>query len=209
MKRILLLTALVLTFIQYGCIKDPDYDKLSSNLVVSTISDSSAEFSAFHTYYISDSVSIINGSTTDTILKNENTQKLVDAVKENMNARGYVFTPRAAKPDLGLMLGIAKNTYVGVIYSGWWDGYYGWYDPWYWGSYCCYYYPYPTYYSVTTGSVILTMADIKNAQTSQSLRVVWTGFAAGAIGDNLSTNVQRGVDAINQAFVQSPLITRN
>ena len=209
MKRIFLQTVLVLTFIQYGCIKDPDYDKLSSNLVVSTISDSLADFSTYQTYYISDSIAIVNSNAVDTILKDANTQKLVDAVKQNMNARGYVFTPKAAIPDLALMLGIAKNTYVGVVYSGWWDGYYGWYDPWYWGWYYPYYYPYPTYYSVTTGSVIMTMADLKNAQTNQSLRVVWTGFAAGAIGDNLSTNVQRGVDAINQAFVQSPLITRN
>ena len=207
MKRIFLNTALALTLINYGCIKEPDYDKLSTNLVVATISDSAADFGSFKTYYISDSVAVVNSTIVDTVLKNENTQKLVDAIKQNMSARGYVFTAKAAVPDLGLMLGIAKNTYVGVVYSGWWDAYYGWWDPWYWGWYYPYYYPYATYYSVTTGSLIMTMADLKNAQANQSLRVVWTGFGAGAIGDNLAANVDRGVDAINQAFLQSPLIT--
>jgi len=209
MKRIFLKASLALTLINYGCIKEPDYDKLSANLVVATISDSVAKFASYKTYYISDSVAVINSTIVDTVLKNANAQKLVDAVKQNMNARGYTFKAKAGVPDLGLMLGIAKNTYVGVVYSGWWDAYYGWWDPWYWGWYYPYYYPYSTYYSVTTGSLIMTMADLKNAQTNQSLRVVWTGFGAGAIGDNLATNVDRGVQAINQAFEQSPLITTN
>src|SRR5829696_2620355 len=209
MKRNLVLAGLALSFFLYGCIKEPDYETLSSDLIVATNTDSLRVFSSYKTYFISDSVAVINSSVTDTVLKNASTQKLVDAVKQNMTARGYVFTPKAAVPDLALMLGIAKNTYVGVVYSGWWDAYYGWYDPWYWGWYYPYYYPYPTYYSVTTGSVIMTMADLKNAKVNQALRIVWTGFAAGAIGDNLNTNVERGVDAINQAFAQSPLVTRN
>ena len=209
MKREFLLGALALVFIQYGCLKEPDYEQLSSNLVVATIADSVADFSSYRTYFISDSVAVVNGTAVDTILKDENTQKMVDAVKQNMNARGYVFAPKADSPELGITLGIAKNTYVGVVYSGWWDSYYGWWDPWYWGWYYPYYYPYATYYSVTTGSVISTMIDLKNAKANQTLRVIWTGFAAGAIGDNLAANVDRGVDAINQAFMQSPQITRN
>jgi hypothetical protein len=207
MRRIFLKTALALTFINYGCIKEPDYEKLSTNLVVASISDSTANFASYKTYYISDSVAVVNSNAVDTVLKNANTQKLVDAVKQNMNARGYVFTAKTAIPDLGLMLGIAKNTYIGAVYSGWWDSYYGWWDPWYWGWYYPYYYPYATYYSVTTGSLIMTMADLKNAQVNKNLRVIWTGFSGGAIGDDLATNVDRGVDAINQAFAQSPLVT--
>jgi hypothetical protein len=117
MKREFLLGALALVFIQYGCLKEPDYEKLSSNLVVATIADSVADFSSYRTYFISDSVAVVNGTAVDTILKDENTQKMVDAVKQNMNARGYVFAPKADSPELGITLGIAKNTYVGVVYS--------------------------------------------------------------------------------------------
>jgi len=209
MKRTILLSILVLSFFLNGCLKDPDYDQLSSSFVVATNTDTGANFSTYRTYYISDSVAVINSNTTDTILKDANTQKLVDAVKQNMNARGFVFASKATRPDMGLMLGIAKNTYVGVIYSGWWDYYYGWWDPWYWGWYYPYYYPWATYYSVTTGTVVVTMADLRNAEANQHLRIVWTGFAGGAVGDNLSANVDRGVEAINQAFTQSPLVRAN
>jgi len=130
MKTRLLPTAWLLLFFQYGCLKTPDYEKLSSNFVVITNTDSSANFSTYHTFYISDTVAIIdNNAATDSILKDANTQKLVDAVKANMNARGFTMVARAGKPDLGLMLGIAKNTYVGAIYSGWWAAYAGWWDP--------------------------------------------------------------------------------
>jgi hypothetical protein len=209
MKRLLMQTILVLALFQYSCIKEPDYEELSDNFIVATNTDSLANFGSYATYYISDSVAVINNNTTDTILKNASTQKLVDAVKANMNARGYTFAAKGAKPDLGINLGIAKNTYVGVIYSGWWDAYAGWWDPWYWGWYYPYYYPWATYYSITTGTVIVTMADLKNAQASQTLRIVWNAIAGGAVGDNLDANVDRGVEAINQAFVQSPLVKRN
>jgi hypothetical protein len=209
MKRTLLPIFLVLAFFEFGCLKSPDYDQLSTNFIVATNTDSLANFSGFQTYYISDSVAIINGSTTDTILSDANTKKLVDAVKANMNARGYTFVSKGAKPDLGINMGIVKNTYIGVVYSGWWDAYYGWWDPWYWGGYYPYYYPWATYYSITTGSVIITMADLKHAQANQTLRIVWNSVMGGAISDNLATNVQRGVDAINQSFTQSPLVKRN
>jgi hypothetical protein len=209
MKRKVLQAVVTLAFLQYGCLKEPEYEQLSSNFVVATNTDSSAVFSAYKTYYISDSIAIINSNSTDTTLKNDNTKLLVDAVKQNMTARGFTFVPKGGRPDLGLMLGVAKNSYVGVIYSGWWDYYAGWWDPWYWGWYYPYYYPWATYYSVTTGTVVITMADLKNAPANQVLRILWTGFAGGAVGDNLSSNVQRGVDAINQAFAQSPLVKTN
>ena len=209
MKRLFLPAVLLMAIYLQGCIKEPDYDELSSNFVVISNTDSLAKFSSYNTYYISDSVAIINSDGVDTIRKDQYTQQLVDAVKKNMSQRGYTFVPKSLKPDLGMNLGVAKNTYVGVIYSGWWDYYYGWWDPWYWGWYYPYYYPWATYYSVTTGTVIATMIDLKNANANQNLRILWTGFGGGGIGDNLSSNVQRGVDAVNQAFAQSPLVRRN
>jgi len=208
MKRIFLLTVLVLAFFQYGCLKSPDYDQLSSEFVVATNTDSLTNFSTLKTYYISDSVTYIQ-SGNDSIIKDANSQKLVDAVKANMSARGFTFVPKSSKPNIGVMMGIAKNTYVGVIYSGWWDAYAGWWDPWYWGWYYPYYYPWSIAYTVTTGTVIVTMADLKSPAITGNLRIVWTGFMGGAVGDNLATNVDRGVNSINQAFAQSPLVKTN
>ena len=61
--------------------KQPDFEELSSDFAVSTNIDPAVNFSNFQTYYISDSVAVISSTIGDTILKNDDTQKLVDAVK--------------------------------------------------------------------------------------------------------------------------------
>jgi len=206
MKRILFSFSLVIVIVQAGCLKSPDFEELSTNFVVITNTDSSKNFSNFKTYYISDTVAYHSDVVTDSILNNASSKQLVEAVKQNMNALGYTFISKGAKPDLGINLGVLKNTSISVIYGGWWDYWYGWWDPWYWGAYYPYYYPWAYAYSITTGTVIATMVDLKDASAEQQFRVVWMSVMSGAVGDNVNTNVQRGVDAINQSFKQSPLL---
>ena len=209
MKRVWFPLCLVLIIVQEGCLKSPDFEELSANFVVITNTDSSKNFSNFKTYYISDTVAYHSDVVTDSIINNASSKQLVDAVKQNMNVLGYNFVSKAAKPDLGINLGVLKNTSVSVIYGGWWDYWYGWWDPWYWGAYYPYYYPWAYAYSITTGTVIATMIDVKEASADQQFRVVWMSVMSGAVGDNINTNVQRGVDAINQSFKQSPLLKHN
>ena len=209
MKRMLFVSGLFIIMVQAGCLKSPDFETLSTNFVVITNTDSSKNFSNFKTYYISDTVAYHSDVVTDSILNNPSSKQLVDAVKQNMSALGYTFVSKGAKPDLGINLGVLKNTSVSVVYGGWWDYWYGWWDPWYWGWYYPYYYPWAYAYSITTGTVIATMIDLKEAPTDQQLRVVWMSIMSGAVGDNINSNVQRGVDAINQSFKQSPLLDHN
>jgi len=209
MKRMLFVSGLFIIMVQAGCLKSPDFETLSTNFVVITNTDSSKNFSNFNTYYISDTVAYHSDVVTDSILNNPSSKQLVDAVKQNMSALGYTFVSKGAKPDLGINLGVLKNTSVSVVYGGWWDYWYGWWDPWYWGWYYPYYYPWAYAYSITTGTVIATMIDLKEAPTDQQLRVVWMSIMSGAVGDNINSNVQRGVDAINQSFKQSPLLDHN
>jgi hypothetical protein len=208
MKRLLLPFGVLLMVIQEGCLKSPDFEQLSSEFVVATKTDSSRTFSSYRTYYISDTVAYHSDVVSDSVINNASSKQLVDAVKQNMNALGYTFVAKGAKPDLGINMGVLKNTTVSVVYGGWWDSWYGWWDPWYWGGYYPYYYPWAYAYSITTGSVIITLVDVKNAQADQNLRVVWLSVMGGAVGDNLNNNVQRGVTAINQSFAQSPLLKR-
>src|SRR5436189_1649157 len=133
MKRKILIPLFALTVMQTACLKQPDFEELSSDFVVSTNIDPAVKFSNYQTYFISDSVAFISSSTSDTILKTPSSQKLVDAVKQNMNSRGFTFVPKGAHPDLALNMGVMKDVDVGYIYSGWWWGYAGWWDPWYWG----------------------------------------------------------------------------
>jgi len=208
-KKIFILLFIVLTATTFSCRKNPDFDQLSSNFTVITNYDTAAVFQDYATYYISDTIAYIGGTTSDTILFDSNAKQLVDAVKQNMDARGYSFVAKNAHPDLGLNLGAIKITSASTIYPGWWWGYPGWWDPWYWGWYYPYYYPWTVTYVVTTGTVILDMVDLKNAGAKKTERIIWSAVMGGALGSSTSTNVQRGVDAINQSFAQTPQIDAN
>lgn len=196
-------------FLGISCRKTPDLGQLSSNFVVVTNTDSAAIFSDYSTYYVSDTIAYVASDSQDTILVGSSAQQIVAVVKQNMTARGYTFVPKAAHPDLGINLGIVKNTNVGVVYPGWWWGYPGWWDPWYWGWDYPYYYPWSYTYVVTTGSIILDLVDLKDASEEHKETVIWTAFMGGAVGDDVNSNLQRGINAINQSFTQSPMVKAN
>ncbi len=190
-----------------SCRKSPDFDQLSSQFIVNTDRDKTADFSSYKTYYISDSVLYIGDKGSDSSLPAELAQQLVKVVKDSMAARGYVLVPRGdvtSHPDLGLTLSIVKNiTVVIESYPGWWGGYYGgcyWY-------YCYpYYYPWTAVYSYTTGTVLLNMYDIKNATTEEEIKALWSITALGAVGSSPQTNISYGVESLQQGFKQSPYV---
>jgi hypothetical protein len=201
---ILLLAALQLA----SCQKEPAYNQLSSAFVVSTNLDKTVVFSDFKTYYIADTVINLGGTGKDTIITDANALRLVNAVKTNMANRGYSFVSRLLKPDLGLRIGVVKVVNIDVVYPGWWDGYPGWF-PYWWDGYYPYYYPWTTVYTYNTGTVILDMYDLKNAKTIGQYKVIWNSTSFGALGSDPNGNVNRGVNALNQGFTQSPYVKSN
>lgn len=202
---VLLIVCAALAFA--ACRKIPNYDDLSSDLIVATNYDKTAAFNTYKTYYISDTVINLGGTGADTILVDNTAKQLVTAVKNNMNARGYTFAPRISKPDLGLKMGVVKNLNVDV-YSGWWSGYAGWY-PYYWGGYYPYYYPWTTVYTYTTGTIILDTYDVKNVAKNRQYKAIWNEICFGALGSDQNANEVKGVNAINQGFTQAPYFKAN
>ena len=190
-----------------SCRKEPDLSQLSSNFVMQTDAAKGVAFENYKTYYISDTVALISSSKTDTLLPADAALQIVNTIKSNMDARGYTFVPKALKPDLGINTIAVKDVDVGVVYPGWWWGYPGYWDPWYWGWYYPYYYPWSVAYAVTTGSVIGEIIDLKNVSTDQKLQVVWTMSLNGALGSSDASNLQRAIDGVNQAYMQSPYLT--
>lgn len=186
-----------------ACRKAPAYDDLSSEFVVSTNLDKAASFSSYKTYYMPDTVINLGGSGSDTILTDANAVKLVASVKSNMSSRGYTLVTRLAKPDLFLRMGVVKTVNVDVYYPGWWGAYAGWYP---YGGYYPYYYPWTTVYTYNTGTIILDTYDIKNAKTNGQYKVIWNISAFGALGSDVGTNLNRGINSINQGFEQSPYL---
>jgi hypothetical protein len=202
---ILLIVAVAIGFA--SCQKVPDYGQLSSAFIVSTNFDKTATFNSYKTYYLSDTVFNLGGTGADTIILNNSSAQLVAAVKTNMTNRGYTFASRLLKPDLGLRLGVVKVTNINV-YPGWWDGYPGWF-PYWWGGYYPYYYPWTTVYTYDTGTVILDMYDLKNARTTRQYKVIWNSTSFGALGSDPTGNLNRGINALNQGFTQSPYVKAN
>ena len=206
MKRHAILPV-TLVLLLLSCRKEPDLSQLSSNFVVQTDAAKGVAFENYKTYYISDTVALISSSKTDTLLPADAALQIVNTIKSNMDARGYTFVPKALKPDLGINTIAVKDVDVGVVYPGWWWGYPGYWDPWYWGWYYPYYYPWSVAYAVTTGSVIGEIIDLKNVSTDQKLQVVWTMSLNGALGSSNASNLQRAIDGVNQAYMQSPYLT--
>jgi hypothetical protein len=191
-----------------ACRKSPDTSQLSVNFVIQTAKSPEANFSNYKTYYISDTIALKTSNPNDTLWVDADAKQLVDAVKQNMEARGYTaVTGSHNSPDLGLGLTVIKDLNLGVVYPGWWWGYWG---GCYWG-YCGYPPYYPWYggggfvYSIPTGTIVLDMIDLKNAQADGKLTVQWGSVMSGGLG-NTSNDLQLGVDAINQSFEQSPYL---
>jgi hypothetical protein len=209
MKTLYLLALCFVIF--FGCRKAPDLGQLSVNFVVQTSKEPTADFGSYKTYYISDTVALETTDPNDSLWFDADAKQLVAAVKENMAARGYTLAASShSNPDLGLGLTAIKDLNVGVVYPGWWWGYWG---GCYWG-YCGYPPYYPWYggggvvYSVPTGTVILDMIDLKNATENERLYVPWGSVMSGGLGYT-SDDIELGVKAINQAFTQSPYIQTN
>jgi hypothetical protein len=154
-----------------SCSKDPLHNLTAEeSRIYVTNYDSTANFSSFKTYSISDSV-VVNNNGQISRQSNSTDQAFISAVKSEMQARGYTLVSKTSNPDIGINVNRIYNTSTGVIaYRDYYDSYYGsYYDPYYWGypGYG-YYTPYSyATYSVREGALSIDMLDLKNAPAKQ------------------------------------------
>ncbi|MEG1587443.1 MAG: DUF4136 domain-containing protein [Bacteroidales bacterium] len=194
-----------------ACEKDPDLDKVQDEYLVYTNYDKSADFQSYKTFYVPDSILVINNADKATYLTGTDAQKVINAYVSNMTNRGYSRTLTKADADLGIQVSYVENTNYFLDYAGddWWLGYPYYWTPGYWfpDYYGDWYYPYPIVYSYSTGSLLTDMIDLKSVKNSTDSKptVVWNSFISGLLyGNSLNTN--KTVNAINQAFKQSGYI---
>lgn len=204
MKKLLLFPLLAVALLA-SCEKDPDMDKLENNYLVYTNYDSGTDFKTFNTYYVIDSIFIIGNSEKAEYWNNENSQKIVTAFGDQLAAAGYIPAVGIDDADIVLQLSYISTTYYmgGYGPGPWWNSYPGY---WNWGGWG-WYYPYSFAYTYSTGSIIGELVDT-NAPTPQNdkLTVVWNSYICGLLaGNNLS--LSRTMEAISQAFKQSPYLT--
>ncbi len=205
MKKFLIQTLVVACmFFVSSCQKDPDTGKLDNSYLVYTNYDSGTNFKSLNSFYVIDSILIIDNSEKTTYWNNANSEKIIDAFEANLALAGYEPAESEIDADLVLQLSYINTTYYFNVYNPgpWWNSYPGY---WNWGGWG-WYYPYSFSYSYSTGSIIGELVDT-NAPTplNDKLTVVWNTYICGLLnGNNLS--LSRTMEAIEQAFEQSPYL---
>lgn len=199
-----------------SCEKDPDLSKLDNNFTVYTNYDSKINFNDFTTYCLPDSILLIGQGMKAEYWKDDNAQKIIKQVADEMDARGYTRVNAIKDANIGLQLSFTRQTTQIIGTGGWYGGgwYNGWWGPGYWGPYWNdWYYPYPVTYSYNTGTLIMEMVNLTDhpKDTSQKVKlpVIWHSYATGLLFDNSKYNMQLTLDAVNQAFEQSPYIKKS
>ena len=188
-----------------SCEKDPDTDKLDNDYLVLTNYDSNTDFSKINSFYVIDSILIIDNQTDKPkYWKNENSQKIVNAYNDNFISCGYTQAASGEEADVVFQLSYINTTYYFNNNVGpWWNSYPGY---WNWGGWG-WYYPFNFYYAYSTGSIIGELVNTKAPYGSDKLTIVWNAYICGLLnGNNLSYS--RTMAAINQAFEQSPYLKK-
>ena len=193
-----------------GCTKDPlrNMSNEESRIYITNF-DSTVHFAAFKTYSISDSVAVVNNGTLKEKTLTETDAAFLQAVKNNMQERGYELVSKDQHPDLGINVSSVFNNQTGVIsYPSYWGYYNSYWDPYYWGyGGYDYYFPYASYavYQIREGALSIDMVDLKDAGDDKKIEGVWNGLIRGEAIFNASTAAAQ----VKALFDQSPYIRSN
>lgn len=196
-----------------ACEKTPDTGKLDDDYLVYTDYDAETDFAKFTTFYVPDSVLIIdNSSNKPKFLYGTPASELIIAnYVKGMEQAGYVRTLDKANADLGMQVSYVEDTYSFRYYNNypWWYGYPWYWSFGYWGNWGGWYWPYSITYSYSTGSVLGELVDLTLPEsTSKQLKVVWSSYISGLLNNDGTLNTTEVKQAIEQAFSQSPYLKK-
>ncbi|MCP3894319.1 MULTISPECIES: DUF4136 domain-containing protein [Bacteroides] len=209
MKR-LIPVLLLAVFAFAGCEKEPDMGKLDSKYLVYTNYDKQANFKQFSTYYLPDSILLIGNTAKPEYWKGAEADEILNAYAKNLEARGYTPAANKASADLGVQVSYILSTHYFTDYGQpeWWWNYPGYWGSGYWGNWGGWYYPYAVNYSYSTNSFITEIVNLTTDEgAGKKIPVLWTSYMSG-IDYSTSVNKTLVVAAVNQAFTQSPYLTK-
>lgn len=207
MKKSFIFTLIAVSLLSMAsCEKDPDTDKLDNDYLVYTNYDKETDFAAMETFHIIDSILIISDEAKPTYWNNNNSMTIINAFAKNLESRGYIKVSADDEPDMVLQLSYVNNTYYFNNYGNgpWWNSYPGY---WNWGGWG-WYYPYSFIYSYSTGSIIGELVSTTPSEVDkEKLTVIWNSYICGLL-NGTSLSLSRTLNAIDQAFKQSPYLTK-
>jgi hypothetical protein len=210
MKKILLISALALLAV--SCHKEPYPQDGDDEYLVYTSPAKDVDFSQYTTFDIADSLLVIGQSAKPVYSQSNNALAIIQAFRTNMEKLGYIYTPSNPDADLGIQLTYMIKTERFVQYYNdpyWWLDYPGYWSPGIWGDWYGFYYPRPMVYSYSTNALVADMVDLTAEQGSgQSLEIIWSVYIGGPAGPTAAYDVQRMKAATDQAFAQSPYLSK-
>lgn len=212
MKKILFFSALALLAV--ACHKEPYPQDSDAEYLVYTEPAKDVNFADFQTFDIADSLLVIGQSKNPEYSQSNNALALIQAYRTNMEKLGYIYTPSDPDVDLGIQLTYIIKTERYVQYYDndpyWWLDYPGYWPSGYWGNWTGWYYPYPVTYTYTTNALITDIVDLSvETREAKPLEIVWSCYIGGPAGYSIQNDVDRMKNAIDQAFVQSPYLSKN
>jgi len=197
----LILLAIGMVGILTCCQPVPSDDELNQDLVVQTDYDETADFRSYTTFTLTmDTLGLISNNLRDTLILGDYAQAITSKIRTNLNGRGYSMVGKSQNPDLGVTAFIVNdfNVFQTISYPRYGGGFYS--------PYYGYYYPVVNTYASNSALLILQLTDLKKKNSQNQFQVVWSCY----IGDILSSvdPFPKSVEAVDQAFVQSPIIGR-
>ncbi len=163
--------------------------------IVFTTRSNDADFSAFRTYAMPDSVVYLTDSGYTVGDDPQTDGWILDAVSRNMASAGYEKGDDADKTDAVVVVMAAKTIWVsgGCLpwYWDWWWNYPGW---------CL-----PYHYSYAGGSIFIAMFDTEANEEPDGQNPLWFAGINGLLSPEPSAErINKGID---QAFSQSSYLT--
>ncbi|MCS6974424.1 MAG: DUF4136 domain-containing protein [Cyclobacteriaceae bacterium] len=203
---------IITVFVLTGCRMEPDLGELVQDMVVQTRYDQesvSPTFNVFGTYdkftMRIDTMGLVSTRYRDTLLVDGSGQDFVKSVTRRVRDKfleaGYTRVTPQQNPDFAVNVILLDNFsfFQAVNYAPFYS--------WYWGYYG-YWFPYVTTYSASYGTLVIEVVDIKNyAANGNRYKVIWKAFI-GDIYASIDRN-SKTLEAVNQAFAQSPYIQKD
>ena len=221
-----------------GCKHEPSLDERADQRIVATKFDPTADFAAFESFAVPDTVvlettSLDGGLAPAQTLAPTLADPILREIASQLASRGYREVPRSDGPDTGVAVtALARLKVQTLPYGAWWGS--ASTAPDYWG------YPdasfasgviYDTFLWIG-GTLIIELVDLRAARSGvgptgptitqsptsispraeasprSSLRVVWAALIHGVVRETDQSLAEPPIESIQQAFRQSPYVHR-
>lgn len=192
-------------FALLGCGTQPQLSEIVNDMVVLTNFKEDLDYTQYATYTMPlDTIGLISNTTSDEYLADSYAKLITATVKKNLDQTNHIMVDKDANPDIGVNVLIVNDLSVfqSVYYpSYYYPSYYGYSGYYGYGGY----YGIPTYSYSQQAMLVIEFVDLKNPTTGNPASI-WVANI-GDLVNSFDTSTKTR-EAIDQAFVQSPFLTR-